>query len=87
MAKKVNKSQLPETDSIEELAHFWDKHDLTQFEDELVEVTEPIFERDTAVTIQLLPDEAEAIKQMALSQGIPDTVLIHRWVREKLELA
>jgi hypothetical protein len=35
---------LPKTDSIQELAHFWDKHDLTDFEDELEEVTEPVFE-------------------------------------------
>ena len=35
--------RLPQTDSIQELAHFWDTHDLTDFEDELEEVTEPIF--------------------------------------------
>ena len=32
---------LPKTDSIQELAQFWDTHDLTDFEDELEEVTEP----------------------------------------------
>ena len=36
---------LPQTDSIEELARFWDDHDLTDFEEELEEVTEVIFER------------------------------------------
>jgi len=35
---------LPKTDSIPELAQFWDTHDLTDFEDELEEVTEPVFE-------------------------------------------
>jgi len=30
-------------DSIEKLAEFWDTHDLTDFEDELEEVTEPVF--------------------------------------------
>jgi hypothetical protein len=35
---------LPKTTSIEELAQFWDTHDLTDFEDELEEVTEPVFE-------------------------------------------
>lgn len=35
---------LPKTSSIEELAQFWDTHDLTNFEDELEEVTEPVFE-------------------------------------------
>ena len=27
--------RLPQTDSIQELAQFWDTHDLTDFEDEL----------------------------------------------------
>lgn len=26
---------IPKTDSVEELAQFWDTHDLTDFEDEL----------------------------------------------------
>ena len=36
-------SKLPRTDSIQELARFWEKHDLTNFQDELEEVTEPVF--------------------------------------------
>ncbi len=36
---------LPETDSIEELALFWDSHDVTEFEGQLEEVREPVFER------------------------------------------
>lgn len=36
--------QIPQTDSIEELARFWDTHDLTDFEAQLEEVTVPIFE-------------------------------------------
>jgi predicted DNA binding CopG/RHH family protein len=83
----MNKPKLPQTDSIEELARFWDTHDLTQFEDELEEVGEPIFERETTVTIRLQPEEAEAVKEMAASQGITDTDLIYRWVREKLQAA
>ena len=35
--------ELPQTDSIRELAQFWDTHDLTEFEDKLEEVTEPVF--------------------------------------------
>lgn len=81
------KKQLPQTDSIEALAHFWDTHELTAFEDELEEVVEPVFERQTVVTIRLLPEEAQAVKKMAASQGVPDTDLIYQWVREKLQTA
>ena len=40
----MRSAELPKTDSIEDLARFWDTHDLTDFEDQLEEVTEPVFE-------------------------------------------
>lgn len=83
----MKKQQLPQTDSIEELARFWDTHDLTEFEDELEEVTEIVFERETAVTIRLLPEEAMTLKNLATAKGVPDTDLIYQWVREKLQAA
>jgi len=39
------------TDSIEELARFWDSHDLTDFAADLEEVAEPVFERRPAVPV------------------------------------
>lgn len=41
----MNKKEIPQTDSIQELAHFWDTHDVTDFEDQLEEVKEPVFEQ------------------------------------------
>ena len=43
----MNRRKIPQTDSIQELAHFWDTHDLTDFEAELEEVSEPVFELST----------------------------------------
>ncbi|MBC6481000.1 MAG: hypothetical protein GDA56_27740 [Hormoscilla sp. GM7CHS1pb] len=40
------------TDSIEELAKFWDSHDLTDFEYQLREVTDTVFERTNVVQMQ-----------------------------------
>ncbi len=37
-----------QTDSIQELAHFWDTHDLTDFDTELEVVDEPVFDLQTA---------------------------------------
>ncbi len=45
--------KLPTTDSIQELTHFWDKHDVTDFEARLEEVNEPVFEREVVMKIQL----------------------------------
>lgn len=83
----MKKQKLPQTDSISELALFWDTHDPTEFEDELEEVVEPVFVQETAVTIHLQPEEAEALKKLAASRGVPDAVLIYQWVREKLQPA
>jgi hypothetical protein len=33
MEKAMKKSKLPQTDSIQKLAEFWDSHDLTDFGD------------------------------------------------------
>ncbi len=75
---------LPQTDSIEELAQFWDTHDLTDFEDELEEVTELVFEPHTAIRVDLESAEAEAVRKLARDKGVPDAELIHSWVREKI---
>jgi hypothetical protein len=40
----MKSSNLPTTDSIEELARFWDTHEITEFENQLEEVSEPVFE-------------------------------------------
>jgi len=45
--------KLPKTDSIRELAEFWDSHDVTDFADELVEAGERVFARRPAVTVPL----------------------------------
>jgi predicted DNA binding CopG/RHH family protein len=84
MEKPMSTQGLPQTDSIQELARFWDTHDLTDFEHELEEVTEPIFERDSAITLRLQNDEAEAVREMAKSKGVEDTELIREWVLEKI---
>lgn len=48
----MNIEKIPQTDSIQKLAEFWDTHDLTDFGDRLEELTEPVFGRETdAATI------------------------------------
>ena len=40
MEKPVNATTIPQTDSIQELAQFWDTHDLTDFEGQLARLEE-----------------------------------------------
>lgn len=45
MDNMMKTPEIPTTDSIQDLAKFWDKHDLTDFEDMLEEIPDPVFER------------------------------------------
>lgn len=78
--------KIPETDSIEQLARFWDTHDLTDFEDQLEDVREPAFERkpETMIPVRLRRTEVEAVKRVAKTRGVRETALLRQWVREKL---
>jgi predicted DNA binding CopG/RHH family protein len=84
MEKQMKHTKIPQTDSIQELAYFWDTHDLTDFEDELEEVSEPVFERRTIVTVRLEPGDAEVVKALARSRGISHIDLIQEWVLERI---
>jgi hypothetical protein len=84
MEKPIKKLKLPRTDTIQELAEFWDTHDLTDFEDELVEVAEPVFVRDSAIKVPLEPRQVEAVEQMAQAKGVSPAELIRAWVLQKL---
>jgi predicted phosphatase len=79
--------KLPQTDSIQALAQLWDTHDRSDLEEELEEVEEPVFVRDTTLTLHLESSEAEAVKRMARSRGVADVDLIRQWVKEKISSA
>ena len=86
MEKPMNNQQLPKTDSIQELANFWDTHDVTDFSDELEEVREPVFERDIDITVHLESGDAQAVREMARLRGVRDSELIREWVRERIHV-
>jgi hypothetical protein len=80
----MKKSRLPKTDSIKKLAEFWDSHDLTDFEDVLEEVAEPVFVRSTAIKVPLEALEAEAVERMAQAKGISPEQLVRVWLLQKV---
>jgi predicted DNA binding CopG/RHH family protein len=86
MEKAMSVPKIPKTDSIQELAEFWDKHDLTDFEGQLEEVTEPVFEHEIRVKIHLRTKEIEEVKKIAKSKGVGYDALIQEWVREKIHV-
>ena len=80
----MSTSKIPQTDSIDELARFWDHHDLTDSAEELEEVAEAVFERETVVKVHLPCKEAESLKELAQSRGLDDADLIRQWVLERV---
>jgi hypothetical protein len=89
MEKTMRKRKLPNTDSVEELARFWDTHDVTDFEDELEEVTDPVFVRakGASLSIVLPPADVRRLKGIARSMGVKETTVLRQWIVEKLRLA
>ena len=79
-------SRIPQTDSVTQLARFWDTHDLTEFDDELEEVTTSVFQRESedVLHVALDPSEAAALHRVAESRGVEDADLVREWLREKL---
>jgi hypothetical protein len=59
---------------------------LTEFEGELEEVSETVFNREdhTIVQVPLDHDEADALRRLAQSRGMKDTDLVKEWGSEKL---
>jgi len=83
---KMTHQPIPQTDSIEELAHFGDTHDVTDYEDELEEVTDVVFDLggESVVSIPLQPADIEAIRTIARERGVSSAALLRDWVLEKL---
>ena len=57
---------------------------MTDFEEQLEEVPEPVFERETVVKVHLPCKEAETLKELAQSKGLQDADLIRQWTLERV---
>ena len=86
MEEKMKSQRFPNTDSVQELARFWDTHDLTDFESDLEEVPRAVFVRvrGTSLTIDLQPTEVQHLKQVARSKGLTETAVVRHWILERL---
>jgi len=83
MEEPMSTSRIPNTDSIEELAQFWSCHDVTEFEDELEEVSEPVFERETVVKI-LCRRKKPKRQGTGAFKGLHDVDLVRQWILERV---
>ena len=84
----MSSKKIPKTDSIQELAQFWDNNDLTEFDDQLQEASEPIFVREKPMEIHLSlsSEETKMVENIAKSKGVGISKLVHDWIVEKAHL-
>jgi hypothetical protein len=85
----MKRPSLPHSDGIESFAQFWDRHDLTDFEDELEEIKGPVFARSgrTSVIIDLPSREAKRAKRIAEAKGVEERAMLRQWILERIHEA
>ena len=73
--------------SYEEEANWWDKHDLTEFWDELEDV-DIVFELDKprteSLVLRVQKNIKEKLQKVARSKGLNVSTLARMWLMEKL---
>lgn len=72
--------------SFEELANFWDTHDLTDYEDQLQEVDYQVVRKPTRQFVVTLSDElTKALRNATYREGVSIQTLVNLWVQERLQ--
>jgi hypothetical protein len=84
MEEAMKNPKLPRLKSVHELADFWDTHDLTDFEDDLDEVSEPVFVRGSMIRVPLEKREVKAVEKLAKANGVSTAELVRGWVLQNL---
>ena len=84
---KPTLSDLPETfDTLEEIAEFWETHDLTDYESYLTPVEATVAMHPTHEYVISLSDLLNTLLQQRVQQeGVSLNTLVNLWVQEKLQ--
>lgn len=79
--------KIPHFESSDDMARFWDCHDITDFEDDLVEVKEPIFQLADKRVISLLlnPVQYDKLKKISDRKKLDTVSLINQWITKHIE--
>jgi predicted DNA binding CopG/RHH family protein len=88
MAKSKQKiDPIPdEFTSFDELANFWETHDLTDYEDQLQKVKYKVARKPTRKFVVTLSDElTKALRKATHREGVSMQTLVNLWVQERLQ--
>lgn len=84
------KSKIPNFKTYKEEAHFWDTHDITDFEDETDDVKISFVlkkPRDKTLVVRLQDEFKKKLEKIARSKGLNVSTLARMWLMEKLHAA
>ena len=91
MDETKTRDPIPEFETLDDIAEFWDKHSTADYEDLTHEVQFDVRLRkraEEARTITLLPELSETLQALASARGVSLETLVNVWLTEKvLELA
>jgi predicted HicB family RNase H-like nuclease len=91
MDEKKTRDPIPEFETLDDIAEFWDKHSTADYEDLTHEVKFDVRLRKRDKQIQnvtLLPELSETLRALADARGVSLETLVNVWLTEKvLELS
>jgi hypothetical protein len=88
MADNQTRDPIPEFETLDEIAEFWDTHSTGDYEDVTHEVQFEVKLRRESQPVKILPELSETIRALARARGVSPETLINVWLTEKaLELA
>jgi len=84
---KIPKNSLPETfDTFEEMAEFWDAHDVTNYEEFLTPVEVNVSLHPEHEYVITLSDALNStLRKVQQQERVPLNTLVNLWVQEKLQ--
>ena len=83
-----HKSRIPDFKNRQEMAEWFDTHDIADYQDEFktvkVRFAKKLSNLSETLHIRLEPEDVVKLRQEAHKKGIGPTTLVHMWVREHL---
>ena len=76
----ANKSSTSKADNLEKMGEFWDKHELTEFDNP----NAPDADFHVTVAIPVEPDLLSDIEELAHLRGISTETLVNLWLSKQL---
>ncbi len=87
MGKNTTRDPIPQFETLEEIAGFWDTHSTADYDDLTREVEFEVSLRkrgDSVQGIMLLPELSKTLEALAKARGVSLETLVNVWLTEKV---